>query len=78
MLLEVPRRLPGLHHERGRETRELRGVRRAGRPERRGELRHLPQALAELVQPTDLVMTLGAGDVTLVGPLLVEQLEGRS
>ena len=39
---------------------------------------HLPQALAELVQPTDLVMTLGAGDVTLVGPLLVEQLEGRS
>lgn len=38
---------------------------------------HLPQALAELVAPGDLVMTIGAGDVTLVGPLLVEQLEGR-
>lgn len=39
---------------------------------------HLPQALAELVEAGDLVMTLGAGDVTLVGPLLVEQLEERA
>ncbi|GAA1388188.1 UDP-N-acetylmuramate--L-alanine ligase [Luteococcus peritonei] len=38
---------------------------------------HLHNALAELVAPGDLVMTLGAGDVTLVGPLLVEQLGGR-
>ncbi|ROR55608.1 UDP-N-acetylmuramate--L-alanine ligase [Luteococcus japonicus] len=38
---------------------------------------HLPSALAELAQPGDLVMTLGAGDVTLVGPLLVDQLHGR-
>ena len=38
---------------------------------------HLHNALAELVAPGDLVMTLGAGDVTLVGPLLVEQLRER-
>lgn len=35
----------------------------------------LPAALAGLVVPGDLVMTLGAGDVTLVGPLLVAELE---
>lgn len=35
---------------------------------------HLPTALAELATEGDLVMTLGAGDVTLVGPLLVAQL----
>ncbi|MEL4357309.1 MULTISPECIES: UDP-N-acetylmuramate--L-alanine ligase [unclassified Luteococcus] len=38
---------------------------------------HLPSALAELVRPGDLVMTLGAGDVTLVGPLLVDLLHAR-
>ncbi|WP_420175726.1 UDP-N-acetylmuramate--L-alanine ligase [Luteococcus sp. OSA5] len=38
---------------------------------------HLPSALANLAQSGDLVMTLGAGDVTLVGPLLVDQLTVR-
>ena len=37
----------------------------------------LPRVLADLVRPGDLVMTLGAGDVTLVGPLLVDQLKKR-
>lgn len=37
----------------------------------------LPDRLAELVQPGDLVMTLGAGDVTLVGPLLAGILQRR-
>ncbi|NLH71034.1 MAG: UDP-N-acetylmuramate--L-alanine ligase, partial [Brooklawnia sp.] len=34
--------------------------------------------LAQLVQPGDLVMTLGAGDVTLVGPLLAGILDQRA
>lgn len=34
----------------------------------------LPSALAQLVEPGDLVMTLGAGDVTLVGPMLAQLL----
>lgn len=34
----------------------------------------LPAAIAAEARPGDLVMTLGAGDVTLVGPLLVAQL----
>lgn len=38
----------------------------------------LPAALAELVQPGDLVLTLGAGDVTLVGPLLVGILDDQA
>jgi len=33
--------------------------------------------LAERVEPGDLVMTLGAGDVTAIGPLLVAALEER-
>ncbi|WP_203566889.1 UDP-N-acetylmuramate--L-alanine ligase [Aestuariimicrobium ganziense] len=36
--------------------------------------RDLPAALADLAADGDLVMTLGAGDVTIVGPLLVDQL----
>ncbi|MGO4956418.1 UDP-N-acetylmuramate--L-alanine ligase [Luteococcus sp. Sow4_B9] len=39
---------------------------------------HLPSALAGLVGKEDLVMTLGAGDVTLVGPLLVDQLHSAA
>ena len=35
---------------------------------------NLPGVLASLVRPGDLVMTLGAGDITLVGPLLARQL----
>lgn len=38
----------------------------------------LPEALAEEVRPGDLVITLGAGDVTLVGPVLVGLLEGKA
>ena len=38
----------------------------------------LPEALAEEVRPGDLVTTLGAGDVTLVGPVLVGLLEGKA
>jgi len=38
----------------------------------------LPAALATLVRPGDLVMTLGAGDVTLVGPMLARLLADRS
>ncbi|MGD8215085.1 UDP-N-acetylmuramate--L-alanine ligase [Aestuariimicrobium sp. Y1814] len=36
----------------------------------------LPAAIGALARPGDLVMTLGAGDVTLVGPLLVAELGG--
>ena len=34
-------------------------------------------ALQEIVQAGDVLLTLGAGDVTLVGPLLVDQLKKR-
>lgn len=37
----------------------------------------LPGFIASIVQPGDVVMTLGAGDVTLVGPILATQLRGR-
>lgn len=36
--------------------------------------RDLPGVLAGLVRPGDLVLTLGAGDITLVGPLLLDEL----
>ncbi len=36
----------------------------------------LPAALAELVEPGDLVLTLGAGDVTAAGPALLALLAG--
>jgi UDP-N-acetylmuramate--alanine ligase len=35
------------------------------------------QALAERVEPGDIVITLGAGDITRVGPELVRMLEAR-
>lgn len=37
----------------------------------------LPDALNEIARPGDLVITLGAGDVTLVGPMLATLLEQR-
>lgn len=38
----------------------------------------LPARLAELVKAGDVVLTLGAGDITAVGPLLLERLRGRA
>lgn len=37
----------------------------------------LPRLLVELTQPGDLVLTMGAGDITSIGPQLLERLEGR-
>jgi UDP-N-acetylmuramate--alanine ligase len=37
-----------------------------------------PRVLADLARPGDLVLTLGAGDVTLVGPEVLALLEERS
>ena len=36
-----------------------------------------PAELSALVQPGDLLVTLGAGDVTVVGPALAERLRER-
>lgn len=36
----------------------------------------VPAALARLARPGDLVLTLGAGDVTRIGPLVLEMLDG--
>ena len=38
----------------------------------------VPGVLAEIVRPGDLVLTLGAGDVTGVGPALASKLRGRA
>ena len=37
----------------------------------------LPAALNELARPGDLIITLGCGDVTIVGPLLADLLRQR-
>ena len=37
----------------------------------------VPARLAELVQPGDVVITMGAGDVTALGPQLIAELERR-
>jgi UDP-N-acetylmuramate--alanine ligase len=37
----------------------------------------LPAAIADLAKPGDLVLTMGAGDVTALGPLIVEALRRR-
>jgi UDP-N-acetylmuramate--alanine ligase len=36
----------------------------------------VPEVVAGLVRPGDLVLTMGAGDVTDIGPLLLERLRG--
>lgn len=41
------------------------------------ELAEAPEFLAELVRPGDLVLTIGAGNVTTVGPALVRLLDDR-
>ncbi|MFN2478228.1 MAG: hypothetical protein ABR615_03535, partial [Pseudonocardiaceae bacterium] len=37
----------------------------------------VPGRLADLVRPGDVVVTMGAGDVTMLGPRLLAELEGR-
>jgi UDP-N-acetylmuramate--alanine ligase len=37
----------------------------------------VPQAVADVAQPGDIVLTMGAGDVTSLGPLLVGALRAR-
>ena len=37
----------------------------------------VPARLAELTQPGDLVITMGAGDVTAMGPQLLEELRAQ-
>jgi UDP-N-acetylmuramate--alanine ligase len=38
----------------------------------------LPDAVAALAKPGDLVLTMGAGDVTRLGPLIVAAIRARS
>ncbi len=40
-------------------------------------LASVPAAVGDLTQPGDLVITMGAGDVTMLGPQLLEYLERR-
>ncbi|MQA83519.1 MAG: UDP-N-acetylmuramate--L-alanine ligase [Streptosporangiales bacterium] len=40
--------------------------------------RDVPKVLADRAKPGDIVLLLGAGDITLLGPALVEELRGRS
>ena len=47
---------------------------RDGAPGRDG----LPDAVAEVARPGDLVLTMGAGDVTMLGPQIVAALAARS
>ena len=37
----------------------------------------LPEALNDIARPGDLIITLGCGDVTIVGPLLATLLKER-
>jgi UDP-N-acetylmuramate--alanine ligase len=38
----------------------------------------VPQVLVDLARPGDLVLTLGAGDVTELGPRVLDLLSGRA
>ena len=38
---------------------------------------YVPYHLAEVSRPGDLVITMGAGDVTVIGPLLIEELNRK-
>jgi UDP-N-acetylmuramate--alanine ligase len=37
----------------------------------------VPAVLAELARPGDLVITMGAGDITVLGPEVLAELEQR-
>ena len=50
------------------------GVRGAFWPDRRS----LPRAIADLAKPGDVVLTMGAGDVTQLGPQIVAALRARA
>ena len=51
----------------------------AGRPPVwQGARPELADALAEFVKKGDVVITIGAGDITLTGPELKQRLESRS
>jgi UDP-N-acetylmuramate--alanine ligase len=49
----------------------------AGRARFVPDAAQLPAVIAGIAQPGDVVLTMGAGDVTLLGPLLVEALMER-
>jgi UDP-N-acetylmuramate--alanine ligase len=38
----------------------------------------VPGVVAQLVRPRDMVLTMGAGDVTEIGPLLLEEIKART
>jgi UDP-N-acetylmuramate--alanine ligase len=42
-----------------------------------GAANELPEKIAQYLQPGDLVLTLGAGDITKVGQPLLEKLKQR-
>lgn len=67
--------LPGIDGE------ALANAVRARHPDRsvhhEADLQALPGRLATMCRPGDLVLTLGAGSITRIGPRLVEQLEAQ-
>ena len=44
---------------------------------RPGPLTAVPAVIADLAKPGDLVLTMGAGDVTTLGPTIVAALRAR-
>jgi UDP-N-acetylmuramate--alanine ligase len=38
------------------------------------ELADVPKVVASLVEPGDLVLTMGAGDITRIGPLVLDEI----
>lgn len=67
--------VPGVTGELVVEAAERHGVREIHYVKEKYDL---PDALNELARPGDLVITLGCGDVTIVGPLLAKLLQERA